>query len=171
MNSFWTDDEYFYKRYPRYDDERWKRLMKIAKILSNANVTPKLTGNWPNERILKWEKIIPLDIDDPEGSRILFEGYGLTSARPVKDLIRIKVAKLRELGYVHADLHINNLGFLDGEFYILDIDTVTDIETERDLPWLIEFMEGDLDIQDFDEYAERDWTGWVDDIEDVYSNS
>lgn len=167
MNKqYWTDEEYFYKSYKHLSPIAWRRFVRIVVDFSNARVSPRLVEYDDKSKIITWEKITPLDMDENEEMLSLFLANGYNSPRKVKDKIRIKVARMREIGYIHGDLHMNNIGMKNGNFYIFDLDTVVK-EDENNLPSLLEFME-DLDIYDFDEYAERDWIGWTFDIEDVF---
>lgn len=164
--QYWTDEDYFYKSYKHLSPTAWRRFLRIVVDFSDASISPRLVEYDDKSKLITWEKITPLNTDEDEEMLSLFLENGYDSARKVKDEIRIKVARMREIGYIHGDLHMNNIGMKNGNFYIFDLDTVVK-EHERDLPSLIQFME-EMDTYDFDEYAERDWIGWTFDVEAVF---
>ena len=143
-------------------EEHWTRIKKVSQYLSDASIGPLVISINEDDKEIFYEEVSPLDctlVDDPEMIKTL---YGLTTSEIINKITEL-VDRLHQQGYGHGDLHMNNIGFKDGRFYILDHDTVYRID-EGMVPWLKKWIDegfdGCFDGESFDDFVADDYEGW-----------
>jgi hypothetical protein len=138
-------------------DRSLDRIASISKLCSDAGISPLLINVSTSENFLAltYEKITPL-ITEKKTVDI--------SNSVLREQIRLKVAKLHELGICHGNLSLYNIGINnEGEVVIFNFDySFTDIDTDDDLVkrWLREGYKRGESIT-VEELREADWNQWL----------
>lgn len=106
------------------------------------------------------EKVIPL-------SDVIKEEKRPPKAEVIKKVTQL-VETLHYLGYAHGDLHLGNLGYREGRYYLLDYDTIYWIQEKPE--WVIEWMEEQFDIENYGQFVQYDFTNWIPDLDEYYES-
>jgi predicted unusual protein kinase regulating ubiquinone biosynthesis (AarF/ABC1/UbiB family) len=110
-----------------------------------------------------YEQVEPLDPQMKDSDTVVYKTYDMT-VQEIQEEITILVDTLHSLGYGHGDLHMGNIGFKNGRFYLLDHDTVYKVSEGR-VPWLNKWIVQYYDDQfdSFDEFVQYDYDNWKSD--------
>lgn len=154
---YWEiNDNIFKKYYTDIDDDHWNRIKNAALLLSDHNIGPKVLTIDEKDKIIGYEIVTPFDTFDPPTIPEM-------NVQDIRNTIVYLVDKLHSLGYGHGDLHINNLGYKDNNIYLLDHDTIYNIQDFKDgkTVWLEKWMDEAFDdINTAEEFIATDYDGW-----------
>ena len=149
----------FYKEYRELPDWRWVEIVTACIILSNEEISPPLVTVYHSKRTIVWEKIVPLRSSMEE----LPDEVELSVA-DLKQQISILVERMHDLGYVHGDLHIGNIGVRNGnQAVLLDFDSIMRIGVDDAEDWVREYIRNGFEkddvaiLTDFISYEETCW--------------
>lgn len=153
----WIEDGVFYKKYEGLPEWRWIQIAYACLVLSNEEISPPLLTINNVEYIMSWEEVIPFESSSEE----LPEGINLY-ASDIQRQISSLVNKLHKLGYAHGDLHIGNIGVIDGNRVVmLDFDSIIRIGDNED--WVQALLEI-WDVNTIEELMEEEKTSWKTDV-------
>ncbi len=149
----------FQKCYYGLSDTHWDRILAVSAIFSRAKIGPSILAV-ENEgidyRCITYQKVIAFDND-----RKPKDMASLSRKQIIKMILRT-VDIMHNLGYGHGDLHIFNLGYYDGNIYLLDYDTVYDLSSLEKLQnhpwlesWIVERWDGDVEY-----FRKSDYEAW-----------
>jgi tRNA A-37 threonylcarbamoyl transferase component Bud32 len=152
----------FYKKYDNIEEVHWLRIRNASRLLSEEGIGPKVICIDEINNTIQYERVIPVD-DRPDIPNM--------SSFDIVHAITILVDRLHSLGYGHGDLHIENLGYKDDKFYILDHDTIYKIEDlyHNKAPWLELWMEHGFSWHgSFEDFVNHDYKNWYNDVVYMY---
>jgi hypothetical protein len=158
-----VDGDYFYKKYDNIEETHWLRISNASRLLSEEKIGPKVIFIDENNHMIQYERVIPVD-DKPDIPNM--------SSSDIVHAITVIINKLHSLGYGHGDLHIENLGYKDGKFYILDHDTIYKIEDlyHNNAPWLELWMEYGFSWKgSFEDFVHNDYKNWYNAVIYMYT--
>lgn len=137
----------------------WNRIKQAAIDLDDACIGPTVITIDDAKMKIYYQEVQPLDpqMEDDE----VYDAYGMT-VEQIQDKITNLVDVLHSLDYGHGDLHMKNIGFKDGRFYLLDHDTVYTI-SEGEVPWVKQWNVEAFDELPFDEFVDYDYDNWKSD--------
>lgn len=150
----YVEDGFCYKEYYGINDFHWNRIKNGSMIMSERGISPKIIRieEKENRKCIVYEEITPFSIHDCQ-MRPNMTNDEIT--RIISNLVKV----MHSLGYGHGDLHLENIGFKGDNIYLLDFDSIYQIDNGPE-PWLEEWMERGFD-----------WDGtYTDFIKDDYHN-
>lgn len=142
----------FCKSYFDLPQCHWNRIRQASIDLDQACIGPKVISIDNVKMKIYYQEVQPLDsrMRDDE----VYDTYGMTVEK-IQDRVDNLVDILHSLDYGHGDLHIGNIGFDNGRFYLLDHDTIYTI-SEGEVPWLNKWIAEAFDELPFDEFVDHD---------------
>jgi hypothetical protein len=111
------------KNYENLPESHWRRISKAATFLSDSGLGPtvlEIYSEGKEHREITWELITPFDNSGPPPNLEV-------SIENVKDQIEHNIKLLHDKGWIHGDIHINNLGTDGLRVFLLDPDTMFQI--------------------------------------------
>jgi len=150
----------FYKRYLGLSDWRWTQIACACLMLSELGISPRLLKIDNKRKTLVFEEIIPFEpgMDEiPKGVEI--------SIKEAKEQITILVERMHNVGFVHGDLHLGNIGVVDGNRIVfVDFDSVMRLGRDDEEDWVKAYLKGGYDdITTVNELMEYEETSWMED--------
>lgn len=147
----WAHKGKFYKCYCNLPKKQWNRIVSVSKIISENGISPSLLKVDNETQTLTWQRAIPFVCSSNEPPK------GVTlSIKEIQNQIRQQIQKLHSLGYVHGDLHIANICYLDGKIFLTDFDTTILVSEDGDSDWFRYYIENAYDeinnIEEFKDY-------------------
>lgn len=121
---------------PLYDwTYNWTKMKLTSRILSELNLTPNIIGI--------------IDVDESSGF-IISESFGVPLSsfkwnNKIRSIVIQSLNKLHDCGYIHCDLHMDNILFDEDscEVRFIDLDNCYHIDDDRLLPFIMEFFDVD----------------------------
>ena len=163
-NSNHNRRDCYVTKYDYNDDEGKNFVMKvrdIAILFSEEGIGPpvfEIKNKMSSIEIhsKRLEVLYPSEMNE------CFENMEIeTIIREIRNIIR----KMHNLGYAHGDLHMSNIGYdiERNKFYLLDYDTVFNIENDKDEEWLKDWMENFPWDESYESFVQYDYTNWISD--------
>lgn len=135
----------------------WDRIKQVAIDLDHAGIGPKVTSINDSDMEICYHQVQPLNCQMQR--RDVYDTYGMT-VKEIQKRITNLVDILHSLDYAHGDLHMDNIGFKDGKFYLLDCDTIYRI-SQGEVPWIKQWIEKCFGEEfSFDEFVNYDYDNW-----------
>lgn len=146
--NYWIEDNSFMKSYDNIDEYHWNRIKNASLLFSKHRIGPLVKSIDNNFFTISYQIVIT------------FNNHTPVIIPDIKEKICLLIDKMHSLGYGHGDLHINNIGYLNGELFILDHDSV--YRTDEHPPdWLLTWIHEGHDWEgSFEEFILNDYETW-----------
>ena len=152
--SHWIEDDSFLKCYENIDQYHWNRIKSISLLLAEHKIGPAVKYIDEKCFIIAYQIVVP------------FNNFTPVLIQDIKEKINLLIDKMHSLGYGHGDLHIDNIGYLNEDLFLLDHDSSYFIEDSyHDMnllsQWLLTWMQEGHDWDgSFEEFVAQDYNTW-----------
>jgi hypothetical protein len=154
-----VDGDVFTKNYYNINPEHWKRIRDTSLLLSDEGIGPKVIDVNESTHSIQYESVEPFESNEPPNIPEMSIG-------DIRHEIINLVDRLHSLGYGHGDLQLENLGFKNNKIYMLDHDTVYNIEDlyNGNAKWLERWIKIGFDWEGSNEdFVNTDYDTWNND--------